>query len=137
MVSPLSETDLQSLAAALRQRRAHVGTEVQDRLHRHGLLTHEDAALPNRREETDDEAAADTAARMDILAVSREADELAGLDNALKRLDEGEYGICVECGDTIARERLFANPAALRCAECQQFAERTSRLVRMARSTRT
>ena len=127
MVSPLSDRDIESLHAALKQRRAQVGVEVQDRLHRHGLLTHEDAALPNRREETDDEAAADTAARMDIAAVAREAEELARLEGALKRLAEGEYGICTECGEPIARERLFANPAATRCAECQQFAERTDR----------
>jgi DnaK suppressor protein len=133
MVSPLSEADLQSLAAALKQRRADVGTEVQERLHRHGLNTHEDAALPNRREETDDDAAADTAARMDIAAVAREAEELAKLESALKRLAEGEYGICTECGDEIARERLFANPAATRCADCQQFAERAARVARVTR----
>jgi DnaK suppressor protein len=136
MPSPLSDSDLQSLAAALKQRRSQVGDVVQERLHQHGLVSHEDAALPNRREETDDDAAADTAARMDILAVARDADELAGLDNALKRLAEGEYGICVECGETIARDRLYANPAATRCAECQQFAEHTARLARMARARR-
>jgi DnaK suppressor protein len=134
MVSPLSDRDLESLSAALRQRRAQVGTEVQDRLHRHGLLTHEDAALPNRREETDDEAAADTAAHMDIAAVARDADELATLESALQRVAEGEYGNCVECGEPIARARLFANPAATRCAECQQFVERTARLARVTRS---
>lgn len=133
MASPLSETDLQSLAAALKQRRALVGTEVQDRLHRHGLVTHEDAALPNRREETDDDAAADTATRMDIAAVARDAEELAKLEGALKRLSEGEYGICTECGEDIARERLFANPAATRCADCQQFAERSARIARATR----
>ena len=134
MVSPLSDRDLESLSAVLRQRRTQVGTDVQDRLHRDGLLMHDDAALPNRREETDDEAAADTAARMDIAAVAREAEELAGLESALRRLSEGEYGICTECGEPIARERLFANPAATRCAECQQFAERTARLARARRS---
>jgi DnaK suppressor protein len=133
MASPLSETDLQSLAAALKQRRMQVGTEVQDRLHRHGLVTHEDAALPNRREETDDEAAADTATRMDIAAVARDAEELAKLEGALQRLAEGEYGVCTECGDPIARERLFANPAATRCADCQQFAERSARIARATR----
>ncbi len=133
MVSPLSARDLESLSAALKQRRAQVGSGVQDRLHRHGLVEHEDAALPNRREETDDEAAADTAAHMDIAAVAREAEELARLESALRRLSEGEYGLCTECGDPIARERLFANPAATRCAECQQFAERTARLARAVR----
>jgi len=132
MVSPLSDSDLERLGAALKQRRAQVGTDVQERLHRDGLLTHDDAALPNRREETDDDAAADTAARMDIAAVAREAEELAGLEGALRRLSEGDYGICTECGEPIARERLFANPAATRCAECQQFAERTARLARRA-----
>ena len=130
MVSPLTELDLQSLGAALKQRRAQVGNVVQERLHRHGLMTHEDAALPNRREETDDEAAADTAAQMDIVNVARDAEELAGLESALQRLREGEYGVCTECGEPIARERLFANPAATRCAECQQFAERTARHAR-------
>lgn len=134
MASPLSDRDLESLSAALRQRRAQVGSVVQDRLHRHGLVEHEDAALPNRREETDDDAAADTAARMDIAAVARDAEELAVLESALKRLSEGEYGICIECGEAIARERLFANPAATRCAECQQFAERTARIVRATRT---
>ncbi|HET9023906.1 MAG TPA: TraR/DksA C4-type zinc finger protein [Burkholderiaceae bacterium] len=132
-MSPLSETDLQSLAVALKQRRAQVGIEVRDRLHRDGLVIHEDAALPNRREETDDDAAADTATRMDIAAVARDAEELAKLEGALKRLSEGEYGVCTECGDAIARERLFANPAATRCAECQQFAERTARVARATR----
>ena len=134
MVSPLSASDLETLSAALRQRRAQVGDGVQERLHRHGLVEHEDAALPNRREETDDEAAADTAAHMDIVAVARDAEELVRLEGALRRLSEGDYGLCTECGEAIARERLFANPAATRCAECQQFAERSERLARTSRS---
>jgi DnaK suppressor protein len=134
MVSPLSESDLKSLHATLIQRRAQLGSEVQDLLHRHGLVTHEDAALPNHREETDDDAAADTAARMDIAAVARDAEELASLERALQRVSEGEYGICAECGEPIVRARLFANPAATRCAECQQFVERTARVVRATRS---
>jgi DnaK suppressor protein len=134
MVSPLSERDLASLGAVLRQRRVEVGRGVRELLHRDGLVTHEDAALPNRRQETDDDAAADTAARMDIAAVARDADELARLERALQRMAAGDYGVCAECGDPIARERLYANPAATLCADCQQFAERTARIVRATRS---
>jgi DnaK suppressor protein len=134
MVTPLSSSDLELLAAALRTRRAATGGAVHDRLHRHGLTTHEDAALPNRREDTDDDAAADTATRMDIAAVARAAEEIESLDGALRRIADGEYGLCVECGEEIARERLFANPAATRCAECQQLAERTARIVRLTRA---
>jgi DnaK suppressor protein len=133
MVTALSLEDLELLRNQLMTRRAKVGGEVQDRLHRHGLNEHEDAALPNRREDTDDEAAADTATRMDIAAVARDAEELGLLEQALARLDTGDYGLCVDCEEPIARERLFANPAALRCAECQQFAERSNRLARAKR----
>jgi DnaK suppressor protein len=133
MVSPLSEADLAALGAALKRRRALVGHGVQDRLHRHGLVPHEAAARPNRREDTDDAAAADTAARMDIAAVARGAAELASLEGALQRFADGDYGICLECGEPIARERLYANPAASRCSECQQFIERTERVARATR----
>lgn len=131
MEMPLSPADVQTLAASLRQRREQLGSAVHDRLHRHGLDSHDDAALPNRREDTDDDAAADTAARMDIASVARVAEELAALDTALERLTEGRYGICVECGEWISRARLFANPAAPRCAECQQFTERSARVARL------
>jgi RNA polymerase-binding transcription factor len=134
MVTPLSTTDLEQLSFALRERRARAGGAVHDRLHRHGLTTHEDAALPNRREDTDDDAAADTATRMDIATVARAADELASLDEALQRLTDGDYGLCVECGEAIARERLFINPTATRCAECQQFEERSARIARLTRA---
>lgn len=133
MVMLLSAADIERLRVLLKERRAHVCKEVQDRLHRHGLTTHDDAALPNRREDTDDEAAAESATRMDIAGVSRDAEELAGIDLALNRVESGQYGECLECGDPIARDRLFANPAATRCAECQQLAERTARIARATR----
>lgn len=37
---------------------------------------------------------------------------------ALKRLDEGEFGYCAECGEEIAPKRLELNPTALRCVKC-------------------
>jgi DnaK suppressor protein len=44
--------------------------------------------------------------------------EIAQVDAALARLDEGAFGVCVACGGPIALERLNALPYALRCAEC-------------------
>lgn len=37
------------------------------------------------------------------------------LDAALKRLDEGEYGYCVNCGEAIGIERLALDPATPFC----------------------
>jgi DnaK suppressor protein len=45
------------------------------------------------------------------------------LDEALRRLDEGTYGICEDCTIPISQGRLRALPFARRCLECQQQAE--------------
>lgn len=43
---------------------------------------------------------------------------------ALRRLDAGEYGLCVDCEDDIAAKRLQAVPWAERCVSCQEKHER-------------
>jgi DnaK suppressor protein len=43
---------------------------------------------------------------------------LAEIDGALRRLDDGSYGICVNCGAAIAPARLAARPAAATCITC-------------------
>lgn len=45
---------------------------------------------------------------------------------ALNRMDEGEYGICVECGDGIKEGRLRAVPAASMCISCANEAEKAA-----------
>ncbi len=37
---------------------------------------------------------------------------------ALKRMDEGEYGVCVACGEDIHMGRLAARPMATHCIDC-------------------
>ena len=131
---PLSDKELQALHARLRALRSQVGGSVSDRLHRHGFDEHDDAALPNRRADTDDDATAEAETSMDIAHVSRDAEELALLDAALERVASGDYGCCVDCGDDIARERLLANPAAARCTECQERSERAALVARRTRA---
>lgn len=41
------------------------------------------------------------------------------LEDALDRLDAGDYGICEQCGRIISSERLEAVPETTRCAECE------------------
>lgn len=37
---------------------------------------------------------------------------------ALKRIDEGDYGVCEACGDDIGERRLLARPMATHCIDC-------------------
>ena len=49
---------------------------------------------------------------------------LADIDAALRRIEAGTYGICVNCGAQIAPERLEAVPWATLCIECKRKEER-------------
>lgn len=42
---------------------------------------------------------------------------------ALLRLQCGEYGLCLKCGETIASGRLRVNPAAMLCIACAEQAD--------------
>ena len=51
-----------------------------------------------------------------LLAAARE--RIAEVDDALRRVDAGTYGICERCGQPIAGERLAARPFARYCMAC-------------------
>jgi len=53
--------------------------------------------------------------------------ELHKVAAALGRMDAGEFGICVECGEKIQIGRLEAHPYAGECIECAEFDERKRR----------
>ena len=52
--------------------------------------------------------------------------ELADVEHALRRLDEGSYGTCEACGRPIDEERLEALPATRLCRDDQQRAEQNA-----------
>jgi RNA polymerase-binding transcription factor DksA len=45
---------------------------------------------------------------------------VAAVANALQRLDEGTYGLCVVCGGTIPYARLSVLPETERCRACSR-----------------
>jgi len=53
-----------------------------------------------------------------------ECTTLLQIENALKRMDEGSYGRCANCGQNIAVPRLEALPWARFCVDCQELAEK-------------
>ena len=49
----------------------------------------------------------------------RTRDVLSAVEHALKKFDQGTYGLCDKCGQHIAPERLDALPQASQCLECK------------------
>ena len=52
---------------------------------------------------------------------------IKSIDNALKRIKENKYGICISCGKDIPEARLEALPYTLMCVNCASAAERKRR----------
>lgn len=52
---------------------------------------------------------------------------LTQVQAALKRFDEGKYGLCARCGNEINPERLKAIPYTTFCVTCQEQLERANR----------
>ena len=48
----------------------------------------------------------------------RKKRQLARVNNAIRRLDEGTYGLCELCGGSISEERLEAFPDMMTCVNC-------------------
>src|SRR5450432_2266981 len=64
---------------------------------------------------------ADNARSAAIIEVAQQ--QLRQVREALRRLDAGEYGRCVDCGVELPADRLDAKPEAARCMTCQGKAE--------------
>ena len=60
---------------------------------------------------------------MDFALMEMESETLRKIDEALRRLEEGTYGDCSECGQRIVEARLKALPFANTCRECQEHRE--------------
>ncbi|NPA25615.1 MAG: RNA polymerase-binding protein DksA [Deltaproteobacteria bacterium] len=54
----------------------------------------------------------------------REAHLIKKINEALKHIDDGTYGICAECGEDINIERLKARPVAPLCIACKEEQEK-------------
>ena len=57
----------------------------------------------------------------------REQGLLAKIDTALKKIDDGEYGECVNCGEDIGLKRLRARTVAELCIDCKSEQEKLER----------
>lgn len=68
--------------------------------------------------------AADTASdELNSQLAEVESRELTQIEEALKRISEGSYGVCDDCGKPIPMKRLQALPYATECIDCKRRSE--------------
>jgi DnaK suppressor protein len=71
-----------------------------------------------------DWAVVDTSEDMSFMRLTAQRKTLLEIDEALRKIAEGTYGICEECGDQISEKRLSILPSASLCINCQEDKER-------------
>jgi DnaK suppressor protein len=77
-----------------------------------------------------DIASIETERDYQYLMGTRDREKLLKINEALIRLEKGEYGICQECGEPIGIKRLKAMPFALLCVRCQEEEEEVEKIIR-------
>ena len=71
-----------------------------------------------------DHASTDRDRELALMLADREREKLTHVDDALKRIETGTYGICESCEEEIDKERLAAMPFTKLCLSCQEDLER-------------
>ena len=66
---------------------------------------------------------ADIQDEIEFALIQMKSETLNKINDALSRLEQGDYGNCFECGEEIAPKRLRALPFAVRCKDCEEARE--------------
>lgn len=116
-----TQKQLDNIRAALLQRKQDLAGEIED------VRNQLDEDQERVAEDARDGGAPDAQTGIDHAMVARDVKEIQDIYAALKRIADGEYGICIDCGVEIESARLAAYPTAKRCMPCQVKRERGSR----------
>ena len=95
---------------------------------RNGLLKNSDNTIEDRKPVGLDQTAVGRLSRMDALQVQamqietnrRRHVELKRIESALRRLEDGEFGYCIICGEEIEDKRLNIDPTVPSCIACSR-----------------
>jgi DnaK suppressor protein len=105
--------------------------EIQDKLR--SLRETHPAEIGEVRD-AEEQSVDDFVQEVDFALMQMKSETLRKIDEAIQRLEQGRYGICVECETEIAPARLHAVPFAAACRSCQEAKESQDQTEREARS---
>ncbi len=118
MAKALSKKELKKFREVLEEKRKAVLENAKMTLTDHMVLDPSD--LPDEM----DLAASEYLQSFEFRLRGREKTHLAKLELALRKIDEGSFGICVECEESISKKRLEARPETQLCIRCKEDQER-------------
>ncbi len=117
MMANLTQDKIKHLNQLMDARNVVLRAEIRDELLRSGDEHFQDQT--GGVADVGDESVADTITDLDAAKMGRRIREIRDIEATQKRIQDGGYGVCIDCGIEVGYERLCAYPTAKRCVACQ------------------
>ena len=115
------ERRYEELKRALEERRLEIDSSIRGQL---ASVREERAATEHVGPLDDGEVAdVDVQEHIEVALMHIRLETIDRIGAALARLEAGQYGRCIECGEDISEARLRALPFAVRCVDCEESRE--------------
>lgn len=122
------------LKSILQERRGEIMGQVQGKIRD---VRTEGANNPNVGVlDAAESSEADIQDDIEFALIQMKAETLHKIGEALRRLEEGTFGYCFECGEEISERRLRALPFAVRCKDCEEARETAQQRERLMQARR-
>src|SRR5436190_20734311 len=128
-------TRYSELKRMLEERRREIQAEVQGKIRD----VRAEASMGGKNEVFDavESSEADIQDDIEFALIQMKSETLNKINDALVRLENGDYGNCFECGEEIAEKRLRALPFAVRCKDCEEARENAEKRERQMANRRS
>ena len=129
-----AKTRYNELKKMLEERRRELMNSVQGKMRDVRAEGNKDREVLDQGESSEVDIQED----IEFALIQMKSETLNKIDAALRRLEDGTYGDCFECGDEISEARLRALPFAVRCKDCEEAretAEQRERLLAQKRGS--
>ena len=117
------------LTRILEERRREIMDQVQEKIR--DVRTESPNSPTQGVLDAAESSEADIQDEIEFALIQMKAETLTKIEEALRRLEEGTFGYCYECGEEISERRLRALPFAVRCKDCEEARETAEQRERM------
>ena len=121
-----SKNRLLDLKKSLIRKREDILKEVKEEIAKY--VSGDNKQLVDTANDEGDWAQVDISEDLSLQRLSAQRKLMYNIDEAIRKIAEGTYGICEDCGDEISEKRLLVLPAATLCVDCQESREQAEAL---------
>lgn len=108
--------------------RNHLTQEIENLLNEAGKTLSDMNDGKENFPDMTDRAALESERNFELRIRDRERKLIVKLKDAIKRIDEGTFGICEACGGLISEQRLVARPVTTFCIDCKTKQEKIEKM---------